>query len=372
MIKGNSIKERDTIIRPIVNYRHLPSLNCSMIKKFDKDPVIFYNEFILKKGRKKEIKTASTIMGDVVDFYLLDCKGNEEEFDNRFEEKFSLYDGERGSGQVYDLADKVFEITKQSVNDEGEITLSFETRFTEAFNKMKILGKYSGKTEDKALEDFNKNGYDYFTCLMDNVGKVVVDVSLLDKSKRIANMLMEDEFSKDVFIDCEEEEYFPKFPIEWVYETELGKKVTCKSEIDILRINHTTKVIFLKDLKTHFDNENFEYSYLKYRYDIQGSFYYLAVKYWAKEEGMGDYVINPMEFIVGDTSVNNRRPIRYQTTDKDLMASLTGFKLGNNTYKGIHQLMNEIAWAEDTGNWNISRIAYENEGKMPLNLDYKL
>lgn len=369
MIKGNVAKERDTILRPNVNYRKLSALNASMLKLFDSDPVKFFEQFKMGKKRKDN-KSPSVIMGDIVDFYLLDCKGNEEEFDERFEEKFSLFEGVRGSGQVFHLADELFEITQQYVNDEGEVTVSFDTRFTEAFNKVKAAGKYSGKTEDKALEDFNKNGYDYFKCLLDNIGKVVVDVSLLDKSKRIATLLMNDPFTKDVFKDNDDEEYFPKFPIEWEYVTKQGVKTLCKSELDIIRINHTKKTIYLQDLKTCFDNESFEYGYLKYRYDIQAAFYYLAIQYWAKQEGMTDYTIIPMEFIVGDTSSNNRRPVRYQTTLEDLKASLEGFKI-NNSYKGVTQIMEEIAWAESTDNWNISKTAYENDGIMKLNLDYK-
>ena len=370
MIKGQQIKERDTIVRPTVNYRALPSLNCSMIKLFDSDPVKFYEQFKMGKKRK-ESKSTSTIIGDMVDFYLLDCRGNDEEFDSRFDEKFSLFEGTRGTGQVFTLADELFEITQQYVNEDGEVTVSFDTRFTEAVNKVKAAGKYSGKTEDKILEDFNKNGYDYFDCLIKNVGKIVVDVSLLDKSKKIAQLLLTDLFTEDVFQDNDDEEYFPKFPIEWIYE-EGEKKTLCKSEIDILRINHTKKRIYLKDLKTTYDNEAFEYSYLKYRYDLQAAFYYLAIRHWANEEGMTDYTIEPMEFIVGDTSANNRRPVRYQTSEKDLQASLNGYKLNNSTYKGVHQLMEEIGWAEETDNWNVSRNAFKNNGKLTLSLDYKL
>ena len=231
MIKGNVIKERDTIIRPTVNYRQLPALNCSMIKLFDTDPVKFFEQFKMGKKRK-ETKSTSTAIGDIVDFYLLDCRGNEQEFDDRFDEKFSLFEEVKGTGQVYYLADELFEITQKYVNDEGEITVSFETRFTEAFNKIKAAGKYSGKTEDKVLEDFNNNGYDYFKCLIDNVGKVVIDVSLLDKSKKVAQLLMNDPFTEDVFQENDDEEYFPKFPIEWKYIKD-GKETICKSEIDI-------------------------------------------------------------------------------------------------------------------------------------------
>lgn len=369
MIKGQQMKEKPNIIRSDVKYRDLPSLNCSMLKLFDSDPVRFFEQF--KMGKKiKEKKTASLSIGDIVDFYILDCRGNEEEFDNRFDEKFCLYEEARGTAQVYQLADELFQITQKHVNDKGEVTTSFATRFTEAFNRMQAAGKYSGKTEEKALEDFNKSGLNYFTFLMESEGKTVVDVSLLDRAKIVAKNLLEDSFTKDLWQEDDNEEYFPKFPIEWEYTTKSGKKVACKSELDILKIDHKRKMIYPKDLKTTYDNEGFEYNYLKYRYDLQAAFYHCAVRDWANKEGMEAYGIAPMEFIVGDTSYNNRRPVRYQTTTEDLFASMNGFSINGHHYKGVSELMEELEWAENTDNWNVSKMVYENNGKIKLGLKY--
>ncbi len=362
------IKGKPTITRSEVNYRTLPSLNCSMVKLFATDPVKFFEQFKLGYKRK-DSKSTSLIIGDIVDFYLLDCKGDEEEFDRRFDEKFALFEGVRGNGQVFSLADILFEVAQQYTNDEGEITVSFGVMFSEAFAKIKSDGKYGGKTEDKALEDFYKNGYDYYKYLIDNAKKLVVDVSLLEKSKKVAKLLMNDSFTRSIFSEGEDE-YYPKFPIEWVYETLSGKKVDCKSEVDIIRINHKEKKIYIKDLKTTYDNEGFEYSYLKYRYDLQAAFYFLAVRNWADENDMSDYTVSTMEFVVGDTSSNNRRPICYTTSEKDLHASLNGFTVNNIEYKGIHQIMNEIDWAEQNNIWNVSKEIFDKKGKIPLNMNY--
>jgi len=369
MIKGIAIKERDIILRPEVNYREITALNCSMVKLFDTDPVKFFEQYKLGKKTERK-KTTSLIIGDIADFYLLDCKGDENEFDIRHDEKFALFDGVKGSGQVFALADILFDVTKEYANDKNEITVAFDTRFSEAFQKVQLIGKYNGKTEDKALEDFYKNGYDYFQTLLDNLGKTVVDLSLIDKSKRVAKLLMDDPFTEDVFRDSPDCELFTKYPVEWVYTSRDGDNNVCKSEIDIMKIDHKKKVIYLKDLKTNYDNENFEYSYLKYRYDLQNAFYYLAVNYWKNENDMKDYIVTPMEFIVGDTSSNNRRPIRYQMTERDLDAALNGCYISGTYYKGLHQIIDEISWAETNNTWNCSRLAYENKGILTLNLKY--
>jgi len=367
------MKEMNTITKPDVNYRALSALNCSMIKLFDTDPVKFFEQF--KLGKKREDKsTTSTIIGDIVDFYLLDCKGDEDEFNQRLDEKFVLIGGMKGTGQAFLLADVLFKITMNDINDDGEITTSFGTRFSEAFSKLKSLGKYySGKTEKEALEDFNKKGYDYFEAMLDNIGKIVVDRSLIDKSKKIAKIILEDQFTRDMFInDDEHTEDFYKFPIEWKYKCKDGRVMECKSEIDMMRIDHSKQIIYLRDLKTTYDNENFELSYIKRAYYLQAAFYYKAVLYWAKTEGMEEYKIIPMQFVVGDTSMNNRRPIIYFTTEEDLKKSTEGFILkGGVPHKGLDSIIEEIAWAEETDSWNCSKTVLDNLGVIPLSLNYE-
>lgn len=371
MIKGKATTSiRESVEDCRVDYRKIDALNVSSIKCYDTDPVKFYKEFILKQKRKDK-KTVATIIGDLADFYLLDCRGCEEEFQNRFDEKFALYEGAKGTGQVFILADELFEITQNSCNTKGEVVVSFEDRFKEAYQKIQNLGKYKGKSVEAVMDDFDKNGKDYFQLLLDNSCKTVVEVSLVDKSRKVADQLMQDEFTQCLFTECEGLEYYPKFAIEWVYTTSSGKNIKCKSEIDLMAIDHNQSIIYLKDLKTTYDNENFEYTYLKYRYDLQAAFYYLAVQYWAKEEGLDSYSVKPMEFIVGDTSSNNRRPVCFQTVQEDLDKSMDGFTIRGVYYKGLRQLIEEISWAEDNGIWNCSKQVVDNMGKMKLNLQYE-
>ncbi len=368
MINGKVIKQHGEITRKEVNYRALDGLNCSMIKLFDTDPVKFFEQFKLGKP-KKDKKTTSLIIGDLADFYLLDCKGDWDEFNQRFDEKFALFEGTKTSAQVFVLADTLFEITTDNTED-GIVQKSFASMFSEAFRRVQLDGKYKGGKEEKALEEFVTKGQDYYDTLIANIGKTVVDVSLLDKSKRVADILLEDSWTKDVFSDEDETiEYFPKFAIEWQYE-EGDKLIDCKSELDILKVDHSKKVIYPKDLKTAYDNEAFEYSYLKYRYDLQAAFYYLAVKHWAAAEGMTDYSVVPMEFIVGDTSANARRPVRYRLDMKDIQKAMAGFTLRGTKYKGLVELIKEISWAEDNNVWNCSKELFDNRGILKLGIQY--
>jgi hypothetical protein len=39
-------------------------------------------------------------------------------------------------------------------------------------------------------------------------------------------------------------------------------------------------------------------------------------------------------------------------------------------YRGIHNLISDIMWAEDTEIWNCSKEVYDNSGKLCINISY--
>jgi hypothetical protein len=375
MIKGKTIRQGEET--PAISYRKLDALNQSMIKLFDSDPVKFFEQFKLGKERDDDKKSVSLIIGDLVDFYLLSCKGNEDEFHNRFDEKFALFSGTKGTGQVYGLADLLFELTRRDTNkDTGKVKTSFETRFNEAVKIVQADGKYKGKTEEKVLEDFEKNGLAYFESLVNNVGRTVIDSSLVDKALYVGNRIKNDEFTREYFdfnerdMTANQLEVYTHFAVQWTYIVDAKKKIECKSEIDLLVIDHARKIIHVRDLKTTYDNESFDYMYIKNSYYLQNAFYWKAIRVWAAENGMADYEVMPLEFIVGDTSANNRRPLVYRTSIQDVKFGLHGFDLRGTHYRGIEELIDEIVWCEEKNMWDCSREAYKNMGKMQLNIKY--
>lgn len=368
MIKGKTVKEK--VVDVQVNYRKLDALNQSMIKLFDTDPVRFFEEFKLGKERKDK-KSVSLVIGDMVDFYLLACRADEEEFHNRFDEKFALYSGDKGTGQVFILADHLFELTKRDTDkDTGKIKTKFETRFMEACSIIQTEGKYKGKTLAKVLEDFDENGREYFEMLCDNIGKIVVDSSLVDKALYVGNKMKNDEFTRHIFNPNPDMEYLTHVPIVWKYWLSDEENIVCKSEVDIIQIDHKKKLIYPMDLKTTYDNESFDYMYIKNGYYLQNAFYHRAMDSWMEENGFKDYKLMPMDFVVGDTSANNRRPLVYKTDAKDITKGLAGFELRGNHYRGIDELIREISWCETMNIWDCSRDSYEKGGQMKLNIKY--
>lgn len=343
------------IVKP--TYRSLEGLNQSMLKIFDSDPIKFYREFVLKEI-KEDNSSPAMLLGDLVDFYLLECRGNSVEFDSRFDEKYVLFNGNRSSSQVFDLADELFKVTKLNMTEEGEIVTQFETRFKEAFVNIQANGKYKGKTWEKGLEDFTANGMDYFQSLMKSIGKKVVDLGLIERAKVITEQLLTDDFTKDIFNN---EELVTKQIIEFEWH---GFK--CKSEVDCFLINHENKTIQPFDLKITWDNESFDYMYIKNSYYLQQAFYDCALEEYCIQNNISDYTILPFCFIVGDSSKNSRRPLVYKLTAKHTEQGYNGFTFNNRYYRGINELIKAIEWANFNQIWNCSKENFENNGIVEL------
>lgn len=370
--KGDVIL-RKPIETPQVQYRKLDALNYSSIVKFEKSPVQFFEEFIL--GNKPDDEdTPATLLGNIVDDVILTHQGDVEEFEQNFDERYALYDGEPSTAQAFVLAEELYRITNHSIID-GHITREFPETFQEAFETLQAQGKYKGKTMQQGLEDFKKvnksgaSGETYLQAKLAALGKMVVSVGVKLKGLQIASNALTDPFTREYFDfhgKDENIEKLAKFPITFTYKGEEGE-IEGKVEVDELIINHLAKTIQPIDLKTTYDNTQFPYGYLKNRYYLQGGWYTEAIEQWKTENGMGDYTVLPYKFIVLDTSNNNRRPLIYKLNMTHMAGNYLGFKMGNHYYKGIKELVEAIIWSNSTGIWNISKEAYELAGiiKMP-------
>jgi hypothetical protein len=344
-----------TITKP--TYRQLEGLNQSALKVYDSDPVKFYKEFILKEQRE-DTSSPAMLLGDLVDFYLLECRGNGADFDLKFDDKYVLFNGSRTTSQVFDLADELFKVTKFNMTEEGEIITEFETRFKEAFVNIQANGKYKGKTWEKALDDFNTNGMDYFQSLMKSIGKKVVDLGLVERAKAITEQLLTDDFTKNIFND---ENLFTKHVIEFEWH---GFK--CKSELDAFSIDHENQSVQPYDLKVTYDNESFEYMYIKNSYYLQQAFYDKALEEYCLQNKIDHYTILPMQFIVADSSKNSRRPLVYKLTNGHTEQGYHGFTFNSRYYRGVNELMEAVTWSNFNQIWNCSKENFENNGVVEL------
>lgn len=351
-------KKQNINISTTQDYRKLDGINQSMLKKFDEDPMLFFSEFILGNPRVEKESNALTI-GSLVDYILLDCGGDEQEFEQKMHEKFGVFDGIKSSAQAFDLADELFKILTRNLDSEGKITADFGDSFKEAFSVVQAKDKYKGKTWEKGLEDFNKTAKEYLDSKIANIGKIVVDLWQIEKAKNLCAQTRGDEFH-GALVNMQsggDTDVYDKLAIEFKCQG-----WGCKMEQDRTIIDHKNKTIRRIDYKTAYDNEDFEYSYLRRKYYLQNAFYHAGTEMWAIANDMSGYEVLPMEFLVFDTSVNNRRPLKYDTTMEHVEEGLAGFVHNTRKYNGIIDLLEDITWAQNSGVWNISRANYLNNG----------
>lgn len=345
-----------------VPYRQKEGLNFSSIKVFDqKGPKMFYKEYIM--GLREEKETSAILIGNMVDEIVINHRGDLTMFEQDFSQKYVQYDGVKSSAQSFVLADYLFDSLRETVHD-GRVTGDFETCFREAFDKVQAEGKYKGKTWDKGLEDFNKNAKDYFDKKIQNIGKKVVDLNMVQTARSVANQLLTDSFTAPILLG-ERNNLLAKVELEFRFFGML-----CKGEIDCIEVDHINKVIIPYDLKCTYDNEDFPSAYIRNGYYLQQAFYTVGLETWKRENGMEDFKIDLFRFIVGDTSSNGRRPLVYKLNPQDLVNGHNGFTLRGYQYKGIRTLVEEIKWHLENEIWDCSKEAFNAQGNLTLNINY--
>ena len=136
-----------------------------------------------------------------------------------------------------------------------------------------------------------------------------------------------------------------------------------------MTIRHNPKEIIITEIKSTYDSEDFERTYLKLRYDLAAIYYYKAIHYAFQD--LQDYTIK-FQFLVVDTSPQGLNPLIYKVSNEDLKKAEYGFKTKSGYYyKGLDELVDEILWCQETQNWRISKVAYENNGILNLNINYE-
>lgn len=372
MIKGQ-VKQDATVRyeQPKTDYRKIVKINQSALKTYDNNPRQFYKEFILGEKREEKL-TYSLMLGSIVDFIMLECNADFQEFEQRLDEQFYLYEGIRGDGQMFDLADKLYDFTMRDTID-GEITSTFLARFSEAFDYVQGLGKFKGKEVSKVVDIFvGSKEEEYFKSKMEAVGKMVIDTRLLEKAKQISEKVLNDEKVGPLFKYTEDYGFnvYNHLVIEWEYETLFGNKIECKQEVDKLDVDHRNKTVQPYDTKAVYDSEGFAYSYLKYGYYVQQCFYSLGILQWMDKQGIGDYALLPFNFIVIDTSSDNLKPLIFETTEQDFLRALDGFSINGRKYAGVRGLFEEVNWAMENNIFDISKENFDNNQMVKLNLRY--
>ena len=215
------------------------------------------------------------------------------------------------------------------------------------------------KNKDLLIANFdNDNFWGYLNEQYSSIGKTIITLSEKLVAEEIVDILLNHEYSRDVFSTELEHLYQYKF------EYEL-QGFTLRGIIDILSIDHKSKKIYFKDLKTGSRyNSEFLTSYIKYRYYIQEAVYTLAFDKICNELGLVDYELQPFSILF--ISLKEKIPLNFIVTDKWHEAALKGFKYNGYYHKGLYQLLDEIYFHWKNKVYDLPKYIYESKGIVNL------
>jgi hypothetical protein len=274
-----------------------------------------FSSFLKYQNKEEETTTKSHfVVGSSVDTILT---GEEGEFENQFyisDVEIELSDVEKSMvSYVFD------ELTDNDV----PVDMSFRDYPNSIQNAIIEQDWYKGNPGSKRTEGFVEKGDAYFEMLKASYGKQIVNLSQNYVITEVVNSLREHPntssyFDRSLYINNINVDIYYQLPIFFTHEG-----VECKALLDMLlvfRNPDTDKIesVLPVDLKTMSgDTVDFIKSVKQWRYDIQASWYSLAVEYWMEAQGIpsNQYVLRPFQFVVKSTTDLPSAPLMFEVSE---------------------------------------------------------
>ena len=337
-------------------YRKIRRDSYSSIKTFAESRWKYYKEYVLYE-KEPDAQSNDSIMGNLVDCMLTD----EENFENRFLISSAIIPKDTSNG--YKFVIKLFDITKRATSEEGDVGREMIDMMQEAYN---IVGIKKPGFE-KWVEDFDGSDLEiWYNELRGGLGKTVVSVQQVKNAEDICNTLKRNDNTREIItlVDDKRWNVHNQLPVMFSY-----KRKQLKMLADKVVVDHENKRIYPYDLKCTWNVTEFPVNYLKVGYYIQGCLYRMGLYQWAIDNDMKDYVVETMTFIACH-SANLEMPLLWKTSEKDCSNALEGFSSRGRNYRGVNCIIEDLLWHESSGLWNTSRTAYENGGKLNMDINY--
>jgi hypothetical protein len=126
----------------------------------------------------------------------------------------------------------------------------------------------------------------------------IVSEKEVDIATKVVDSLLQDKYTS-LEINSSQNQILFQLEIYWERDG-----IACKSKLDVVEIDHTNKIIYLKDIKTTAKQlKDFSEAVEEYLYDIQLVFYYNALNYWKDHNGFQNYTVDKnFKWIVESTT----------------------------------------------------------------------
>jgi hypothetical protein len=297
-------------------YKENPGINASSLKLLSISPRAF-------KKEKKEFEKSHFTLGKAVDTWL--CFGKE-----KFLEQFYVPSIDSPTAMLYAYAK--FILDGHSEKEAYDLAGYKPSSMKRDTVKAKLI-PYKDWMEEAS---FHK-------------GKLMIQPMDFLNIQRVVEEVLYNPFTKKIFQDH-------SVQVELYWEEIMGNSfIPCKALPDIIQ-EYEDKVI-ITDIKTTAEGVNgFRKTILKYRYDLQASWYCHAVQQCMHKPTI-------FQFLVIDLSAEREPPSILRMSEKAINDSKIGFVAHNGfKYKGWEELLNNYYWHLVNNKWEYSEEVYRNNG----------
>lgn len=338
------------------SYRKIPLDSSSSLKDFANDRKMYYRKYIL--GEKiKEKDTQASIMGRVVETLLLEP----ELFDERFRMSACIYPP---TGLMLEFVTFLCEEMESSINEDGEITVSFEDASRTAYDRSgfkikyeQVINKFSGSDAQIYYEEL----------LASRAGNItIVTTANVENAEKIVSTLKTNPITAEIvnLVNSDEWEVVNQLQVEG-FDID-GHKM--KGMMDKIVTSHKYKTVQVYDLKCIWAVEDFfEEYYLHRKAYIQAYVYYKAAQHIVNDSSHPwyGYKAEIPKFIACD-SVDYYSPLIYTLDEQDMIDAYEGFEYKGKSFAGVKSLIEDLDWALEMNTWNISKKNYDTNGLVKL------
>ena len=293
------------------------ALNYSLLKEIDRNPNI-----LIEKIKRKQTKALST--GSLIDMLLFDPESVPDYF----------YIGELPS-----ISDNLREIVKllvQKYDIKETLDIKHKESLLNAAEEVKYGQSYK---EETLLTKIFEGCTEYHQKFVEANDRILVSNEAYMKAADVATMLISHKWSRPLLVSESSD-------IEILYHFRIAYKLEglgCKSELDVVYIDHKRKEITPIDVKT--GEQSFLKNYYMFKWYLQGGLYREGLEsFIANLSEYTEYRVKPFLFIYADLN-HSKYPTIFRMSEVWHTHATLGWESSSGyTNKGIYPLIEEASY----------------------------
>lgn len=306
-------------------YRELPALSYSTLSRYDREGYSNIDSLF------ESISTPSLTFGSLVDFLITNPEGN-------IEDEFVISDVIEPSEAIKNIVDTLYERYKYPQ--------FYQFTSEEIFSVIQEFNYQPSWKESTRVLKIQDLGASYYNIKALSENKKLITPELLEQAKSCVEVLKSDSLTTSYFNDSVFENTKIYYQLKFKGEFE---NIPIKGMLDIVKVDHNNKKIYLADLKTSKNVYTFKESFFTYRYYMQAEMYYTLVKNAIENsEEYKDYTIDDYyRFIVIDKE--HKKPLVFGW---DLKNSSEKYK---DTIHSWKEVLKDLSWVLNNRDENMTK-----------------